>query len=202
MDDLRSRQRALASGAILDACADLVTERHHLDFSMKEVADRAGVSLRTVYNHFASREDLLDAMGRTFDEQMKALGGASAQEVGSRGDLVRAVRTNLRVFDRLGELSEAFAQLPLADVGRDAERAGRTRALVDLLAGFMPGVPEADARRIALVLRHLASHRSWFWLTHEYDLSTDQVADVVTWAIETLIDAAVAGDLPSPTEDS
>lgn len=202
MEDLRSRQRALASRAILDACADLVSERHHLDFSMKEVADRAGVSLRTVYNHFATREDLLDAMGHKFDERMKELGGASTSQIHSRDDLVQAVRTNHVVFDQMGEISEAFAQLPLADVGRDADRVARTKDMVDLLTGLMPGVPGADARALALVLRHLLSHRSWFWLTHEYDLTTDQVSDVVTWAIETLIDAAVAGDHPIRPEES
>ncbi|MCZ7528925.1 MAG: TetR/AcrR family transcriptional regulator [Acidimicrobiia bacterium] len=200
MTDLRTRQRDLARQSILDACADLITERRHLDFAMRDVAERAGVSLRTVYNHFATREDLLDALGQDFDDQMAERGGPDARDLRSGDDLLAAVRTNLRLFDELDGISEAIAQMPLADVGRHAKRAERTRILVDHLAGLMPNVPADDAHTIAVVLRHLLSHRSWFWLTREYGLDVDEVADVITWATATLVAAAEAGDLPSPDE--
>ncbi len=196
MTDLRTRQRALATQAIVDACADLVVEHRHLDFSMKEVAERAGVSLRTVYNHFSTREELLDELTRVMDEQAAALGGPSAQDLHTRDDLLHAVRANMAIFEELGEVSEAIAQMPLADVGRDEVRVTRTRQLTDFLAAQMPSAPPDDAEAIALVLRHLLSHRSWFWLTREYGLDTDTVARIVNWAIETLIDAAESGDLP------
>ncbi len=197
MTNLRDRQRELATQSIVDACADLVTERHHLDFSMKEVADRAGVSLRTVYNHFATREDLLDALGQSMDQQMQALGSSEARDIETRDDLLAAVRTNLVLFEELGGISEALAQMPLADVGRDRERAARTSLITDLIAGQMPSVPVDDAAAIAAVLRHLLSHRTWFWLTREYGLDTVQVARIVTWAIDTLIDAAESGNTPA-----
>ncbi|MEZ5165482.1 MAG: PEP/pyruvate-binding domain-containing protein [Acidimicrobiales bacterium] len=172
MPDLRTRQREMGRQAIVDACAALVTERHHLDFSMKEVADRAGVSLRTVYNHFATREDLLDALGEIVDERSRALGQEQAQDLETMDDLHRAVTTNMAVFEKLGGISEAFAQLPLANVGRDTDRAARTRIVTEFIAAQMQGAPPDDARAIAVVLRHLLSHRSWYWLTHEYGLST------------------------------
>lgn len=202
MSDLRARQRAVARQTIVDACADLITERRHLDFSMKEVAERAGVSLRTVYNHFATREDLLDALGHLFDERMADVGGASSRDVSGRAELLDAVRRNHSAFEQLGGISEAFAQLPLADVGIDADRAARTERIVGLIVDLMPSVPADEAHDIALVLRHLLSHRSWFWLTHEYGLSTADATAIVTWAMETLIDAAEAGDGPVPREDA
>ena len=202
MSELRARQRAVARQTIVDACADLITERRHLDFSMKEVAERAGVSLRTVYNHFATREDLLDALGHLFDERMADVGGASSRDVSGRAELLDAVRRNHSAFEQLGGISEAFAQLPLADVGIDADRAARTERIVDLIVDLMPSVPADEAHDIALVLRHLLSHRSWFWLTHEYGLSTADATAIVTWAMETLIDAAEAGDGPVPREDA
>lgn len=187
----------MARQTIVDACAELVTERRHLDFSIKEVAERAGVSLRTVYNHFATREDLLDALATVRDEQADALGSPSARDVRSREDLLYAVRRNLEIFSELGGIGEAMAQLPLADVGRDVEREQRTQLIVDAIAREMPSVPDDDARAIGVVLRHLVSHRSWFWLTREYGLDTAQVVRIVSWAIETLVDAAEStGGLP------
>lgn len=191
----------MARHVIVDACADLVTERHHLDFSMKEVAERAGVSLRTVYNHFSTREDLLDALGDRFDEKSRALSAPVAGELATRNDLMRATAANLAIFEQLGGVSEALAQMPLADVGRDARRVARTRIITDFIAAEMPSAPPDDAHDIAVVLRHLLSHRSWFWLTREYGLDQERVAQVVTWVIRTLIDTAEAGDLPTTLED-
>ena len=201
MRDLRARQRDLARQAIVDGCADLVTERRHLDFSMKEVAERAGVSLRTVYNHFAAREDLLDALGAVMEAQSQALGGPEARDLETIADLLRGVRNNAAIFEQLGGISEAIAQMPLADVGRDADRVARTKLIADFIARQMPSAPPADAHAIALVLRHLFSHRSWFWLTREYGLATADVVRVVNWTIQTLIEAAEAGRLPDPMED-
>ena len=117
-----------------------MTERRHLDFSMKEVAERAGVSLRTVYNHFPTREDLLDALGRTFnDESDPSVGGPVADDLASGEDLLRAVRVNIELFEALGGISEAFAQMPLADVGRDAGAGRAHQAHRRLIAG-----PDAD----------------------------------------------------------
>ncbi len=200
MDSLRAKQRDLAKQTIVDACAELVTERHHLDFSMKEVAERAGVSLRTVYNHFATREDLLDVLGVAMDQQLRELGGPQARDLETRDDLLTAVETNMMIFEKLGGLSEAFAQMPLADVGRDADRVARTKLITDFIAQQMPSATGPDARAIAIILRHLISHRSWFWLTREYGLETAEVVRVANWTIETLIAAAEAGDLPDPKE--
>ncbi len=200
MSDLRDRQRALARQTIVDATAELVTERRHLDFAMKEVADRAGVALRTVYNHFPDRQDLLDALGQSFNEQMESRGGPNAAALGRDVTLADAIRTNLGLFEELGGISEAFAQMPLADVGLDAERTERTKRIVDHVAATMPAVPADTARSIAVLARHLLSHRSWFWLTREYGLETADVAELVVWAVATLVDAANAGDLPEPPE--
>lgn len=196
MSDLRMRQRELGRQTIVDATADLVTERHHLDFTMREVAERSGVSLRTVYNHFPTREDLLAALGDDFTAKMSERGGLGIGDVDGLDEMLDAVAANQRTFDELGGISEAFAQMPLAHVGVDEQRTSRTAALVSIITDAMPEVPETEADAIARMLRHMFSHRSWFWLTHEYGLSTEATSDVVRWAVRTLVDAANRGDLP------
>lgn len=202
MTDLRSRQRELGRQTIVEACADLVTERHHLDFTMKELAERAGVSLRTVYNHFPTREDLLDELGAVHSARMAARGMHEARDMNELDDLLTAVRDNLDHFEELGGVSEALAQMPLVDVGRDSERRERTSMIVKFIESQMPEAPATDAHAIGVVLRHLVSHRSWFWLTREYGLSTSDAADAITWVVTKLIDAANTGDVPSTAKRS
>src|SRR5215472_1572236 len=72
---LRARQTELTRDLILEALVDLVVERPLADFSLQDVADRAGVSLRTVYRHFASREALLEALLPWVAQQISTTGG-------------------------------------------------------------------------------------------------------------------------------
>jgi AcrR family transcriptional regulator len=55
VDALRNRDRLMA------AAADLFAERG-VDVPLEEIARRAGVSIGTLYNHFANRGALLDAV--------------------------------------------------------------------------------------------------------------------------------------------
>lgn len=57
--ELKSRHRQ----AILDACAGLLSERQSADFTVEELALRADVSRRTVFNHFASLDDVVTEVG-------------------------------------------------------------------------------------------------------------------------------------------
>src|SRR6266498_575027 len=47
--------------AILDAAVELFLDRRSDGFSVQEVADRAGLTHRTVYRYFPSRQELLGA---------------------------------------------------------------------------------------------------------------------------------------------
>jgi AcrR family transcriptional regulator len=61
-DDKRSRRRGRRHVAIVDAARALATEHGADGFTVDEVAQRAGVSRRTVFNHFATVGDLLVAV--------------------------------------------------------------------------------------------------------------------------------------------
>lgn len=52
---------------IIDAVVDLVGSRGDCDFTMPEVAAASGVSLRTLYRYFPSREHVVDAVAAVGD---------------------------------------------------------------------------------------------------------------------------------------
>ncbi|MCC3765638.1 TetR/AcrR family transcriptional regulator [Glycomyces sp. TRM65418] len=56
--DRRAALKAKSRRAILDAAAGLMQRRRGTDFSVDELAAAADVSRRTVFNHFASLEDV------------------------------------------------------------------------------------------------------------------------------------------------
>ncbi|MDH3705959.1 MAG: TetR/AcrR family transcriptional regulator [Acidimicrobiia bacterium] len=69
MSDLRQARRAATRTQIVVALLGLLERGSPSTVSMSEVADMAGVSLRTLYRYFPTKAELLDAAGSWFDEQ-------------------------------------------------------------------------------------------------------------------------------------
>ena len=59
---LREKQASETRAAIVAALAEQVLDHGMVDFSIPRLAERAGVSVRTVYRYFPNREDLLNAV--------------------------------------------------------------------------------------------------------------------------------------------
>ena len=58
--------------AIFEAMVDVIMETDGIGFSVQAVADRAGVTHRTIYNHYPTREALCDAFSDYVDELLVA----------------------------------------------------------------------------------------------------------------------------------
>ncbi len=50
------------SRAIVDAAYDLIAEQGYAATSMRQIADKAGLALGSIYNHFSSKEDVFVAI--------------------------------------------------------------------------------------------------------------------------------------------
>lgn len=127
--------------AVLDAAIGLHTERLASDVSLRDVAERSGVSVQTVLRHFGSREGLLEA----------ALARASVEVEDERrvepGDVEAAVRAVVAHYEQRGdgvllllaqEGSEAFAA-QVTSQGRGLHRRW-------VQAAFAPLLPSGAAR--------------------------------------------------------
>src|SRR5581483_2473712 len=102
----RQEKQARTRHALLDAAAELFTERGFRHVSLDEIAQRAGVTKGAVYSNFADKEELFAAvcMSRAtglddnpfsesdvaFDEQMRALGLAIGEATLSEANFALA----------------------------------------------------------------------------------------------------------------
>lgn len=69
---LRSRRREATRLEILAAAREVFAERGYYDVRMDDVADRAGVSVGTLYNYFTDRATLLHALLLKHQEELLA----------------------------------------------------------------------------------------------------------------------------------
>ncbi|MBG6212445.1 MAG: TetR/AcrR family transcriptional regulator [Cryobacterium sp.] len=101
--DRRAELKARYRQAILDAADSLIRERGKPHFSVDELAERADVSRRTVFNHFSSLEDVIMTtctrlLSATVDEFRAATASTPAGD-GTRESLFEEITSALRHVD-------------------------------------------------------------------------------------------------------
>jgi AcrR family transcriptional regulator len=150
--DTRRRQQAVDANrtAILEAARSILGGKGDLtDFSMEQVAEKAGVSRMTIYYQFRSRAGLLDALADHLAERAEMF---RVRELFHEPDPERAVRRLVDTFvglwatdrvtmRRLRALGVVFPSDAAAPRNRDA---WRRDAVAHVLARFGRGEPPGD----------------------------------------------------------
>ncbi|MDH4280635.1 MAG: TetR/AcrR family transcriptional regulator [Acidimicrobiia bacterium] len=182
---------------ILAALAEIVLEGGLSDFSVQGVADRCGITHRTVYRHFPTRESMLDGLVQQMSDAMAAAGGAA--QVATVDELPHAVSRNFAMFTDHEALAKAAVRFSVGTATENRDRRQRTDAVSAAVAKL--GLSDGDARLVTGVLRHLSSSRTWL-LLREAGLDAADTTAAAGWAIEALVASIRDGLVPSTTTAS
>lgn len=179
---LRQAQAQGTRERILEAVSALVAAGAQYDLTVPKVAERAGVTVRTVYRYFPTRTDLVDAMQKWALARL----GAPAWPADPQALLELPVPL-FEGFDQNRALVEA--QLhggSMAQVGREGRRR-RVEALRGTLGTLLEGLPEEAQRGALGVIKHLLSASAWQALHEDVGLDGTQAGRAVAWAIGALV---------------
>ena len=186
------RQRAAETRSrIVDAGAELLHEYpvwNWGELTVRAVAERAGVTERTVYRHFATERDLRDAvLSRLEDEAGVDLEGLGLDDVAG-------------VTARTFEYVSSFPLEPRTpgDATTAAASERLRSALLGAVAPATEGWPEGDRAQAAAVLDVLWSMASYERLVAGWELDPEDAIRAVTWAIGLVEDAIRRGRRPGP----
>src|SRR5262245_23129461 len=192
---LRDQHAELTRDLIFQAFTKLVLDEGVHDFSIQQVADIAGVSHRTVYRYFSTREDLLDGLAAWLASQMpRDLDSYRPEEFAD------AIRDSHGVFAQQADRVRALAVLEAGARIRLRHRSQRTRTVQRAMAAFTGHLEEEAARAVAVLIRELAGSHMWTHLRDEYGIDQQQVTQVVVWAVSTLVESLKAGKGPGIDE--
>jgi len=186
--------------AILEAMVDVIMETADgIGFSVQAVADRAGVTHRTIYNHFPTREALCDAFSDHVDELLGVSAGLSEAPTWSLASLPQLVEELYRTLSLRDRHARAYVMLMIGN--RRPMSAWRKRSLMaeKLIARELSGQTPLTPRQVTAIIRMLVSTMGWHLLTEQCGLSTDEAAAASAWATRTLLDAAIAKRTIKPT---
>ena len=176
--------------AILEALVDVIMEKDGIGFSVQAVADRAGVTHRTIYNHFPTRQALCDAFSDYVDELLAASSGAPEEPTWSLASIPLLVEGLYRTLALRDRHARAYVMLMIGN--RRPMTAWRKRSLMaeKLIAREQSGRIPLTPRQVTAVIRMFVSTMGWHLLTEQCGLSTDEAAAASAWATRTLLDAA------------
>lgn len=182
---LRNQQRELTRTQIMNALAEIINEGRILTFSIKEVADRAGVSYGTVYQHFPTRESLLEAL---YESAAGIMGQNLTLKSLNIEQLPEVTKKTVEVFEEHSTILQAFtAALAIQNI-QPRSRRERDQKYRELIIERIPDIPADVAKQRAAILSHLHSSLTWSTLRQRFELDANQTADALEWALQALIE--------------
>ena len=181
----RDRAKSDTRAAIMEAVVNVILKEGVHAFTMQNVADKAGVSHRTVYRHFPSREQLLEGLSQAVHESAMGSGMSVPTNVAE-------MRTHVGpLFEQFSRMQDAMRASVIAAVALGYQTAMQRRsssAFVDMLVAAHPRLPREELVEAAAVLRTIVSRYGWYVMRIDLELKPAQTSRAVTWAVGALLD--------------
>ena len=184
---LHEQQVETTRTRIVDAVAELIVEEHPATLSVPAVAARAGVSLRTVYRYFPTKQALIDAVANVGNQQTRV---AFPEEKLRYADLPEYMPLLWAELEGTRALVKAQQATPLGqEIART--RAQRRTALIQrVVADEQLGLPPDDEQRLTAMIALLCSRTALFELTDVLDLSVEEAAKLAVWTTQAIVETA------------
>lgn len=196
----RARQKLERRAAILDCAATLFDQHGFDDVSVEALAEGADVSLRTLYNFFPTKLDILEGVhARLIKEQLdRALARLGDPPASPAEGLGRLVEAHFRTFDALDRdmmvrtTLHGVAQGPNKGAGRDygtldALSLASLRELIEIYASRGALGPDADIEALARLVFAAANGEFFIWIADR-----EQAVEVVLKHVRNHIDLVLS----------
>lgn len=176
---LRARNKEEARVRILDAVIELLVEANELNHDA--VAQRTGISRRTVYRYFEDRQALLGAAS----ERVRELAGARVSFPKTEEDLLdtHSIYTGL---DRIAPLATLVRSTPQGRSMRLAQKKERQASYTAVTADAVKEL-SAEDQRLATAMLQVLHTTPWLEMRDHWDLPGEKIARVTGWALRTLL---------------
>ena len=181
----RDRAKARTRDRIVRALIDVILKDGAHAFTMQNVADRAGVALRTVYRHFESREELLEGLSDYTDREAARLGFTVPTDLESFRAMVTPAYA---LFEKMRDAMRASVIASIATGYRSRSHVARWSFLGDRLRESYPGLAAQELIEATAVIGVLASSRTWYVLTAEVGLDSALAAGALDRSLGVLLD--------------
>lgn len=191
---LRSRQKEQTRDLILNAVDAILRRANVAEVTFAGVAREADVTERTIYRHFPTREDLLNAAWR---RALRAFIRGQTQQVETLDQILELTRAAYENFDANEGIVRAIISAPEGVEVRKRPAEIRLDMLRKAYANILSGVPEADAKAVLLATHALSSASVWSHLRDYCGVDGTEGGKIAAMAIELIVEAIKARSKPA-----
>ncbi len=181
---VRAAQANETREAILQGVAAWMQRKPHQDFTLAGIAKVAGIERRTVFRHFATKEDLLAAFWERTNHKI------APQTLPLRlTDLLAAPREVFARFDNEEGLIRASLH---SNAGREMRLAGvaaRRQAFRECLREITQRTASSEFRHLECVAHALYSAAAWETMRDYAGVSGKEAGAAASWALGLLAEA-------------
>jgi AcrR family transcriptional regulator len=184
--ELRAEQAEATRARILDATVRVMAGGLAL-VAIPAVAREAGVSVPTIYRHFATKRDLLAAV---YPHVVRGAGLNELVVPRSMDELLDGLAAYFERTDSLGDLARVAMASPGSEAVRALNMPDRLSMFRSLADSLVPKPSEVDRDRIARLLVILTASSALRLWRDQLGSSVDEAADDVDWVIRAAIASA------------
>jgi AcrR family transcriptional regulator len=182
---LRDSHNALTRELILKSAVGLLEQGGTTDLTIPEVAKASGVSVRTIYRHFPTRDDLLMGASEWIGSNLFRLAETGLPD--TLEGVVGVMAINVPTWDERPELVRVMALTQVGNAVRSVRRRQRLENLQTALGEVTGHLSEAERRQAEGVFGCLSNMLAWVTMHDENGMSGQDIATALQWAMRTLI---------------
>ena len=181
---VRDQAKVATREKIVDAVVRVVLDDGIHAFTVQNVADKAGVSHRTVYRHFKTREELLAGLAASLEA--KAEEASLPSYPVTVDDIINAVGPSFEAMGEGEDQVRAYIITSIAMQWQDEPRQRRTQVYNRVMRARFPHLSSGEVREAGALIRSVSGSRSWYQLTFEGGLDSKAAARAADWATRVL----------------
>ena len=165
---LTEQQTDLTQRLILDAALQTLKDSSVGGLTVRAVAKRAGMSERTIFRYFPTRDDFLDAIAAEVSNQTQVAHPRTLDE------LLAMPRTLFTSLEARRDLIRASLHTDVAE--RIMQTNGRQRwtAIRKIVDAYAPRAPEAQRKIAATNIRYFLSAATWQYYRFVFRFSLEE----------------------------
>ncbi len=180
---LRERQAQQVRELVLDTLIELLETGSPEDISMEQIAELAGISKRTLYRYWPSRDLLFASAGEQVMAQLEI-----DQDVTDAEDLANYFEETTRKWEGHLGLVRALVRSSVGQAVRAGHRLRNETSMRAALNELTQGIPADEVKRVTALIIFLCGSASWVRLADEMELTPKEARQALSWGIEVLID--------------
>lgn len=181
--ELRERQREATREQMIQAVHDVLAEESPATLSMPRIAERAGVSLRTLYRYFPTKEALVDAASESYRVPASVVGGSVS--VATLPEYLTQAWTGFT--ESIGAI-RAQHLTPAGRALRDARLPRNRRAVRESIVAEGVTLDDDDLRLLTDLVVALMSSTMYLELVERLGHNERDAARLAAWAVGAIVD--------------